>query len=68
MAQRAVLQKPTFLTNGDVFQFYGELSADGNPELAQHWALSVTPIPKRIWTLTGSFGAAAEACGSRSRQ
>ena len=54
----AVLQKPTFLTNGDVFQFYGELSADGNPELGTTLgSLSYTYPLSESWTLTGSFGA-----------
>ena len=54
----AVLQKPTFLTNGDVFQFYGELSADGNPELGTTLgSLSYTYPLSKSWTLTGSFGA-----------
>ena len=54
----AVLQKPTFLTNGDIFQFYGELSADGNPELGTTLgSLSYTYPLSESWTLTGSFGA-----------
>lgn len=54
----AVLQKPTFLTNGDVFQFYGELSADGNPELGTTLgSLSYTYPLSESWSLTGSFGA-----------
>ena len=54
----AVLQKPTLLTNGDVFQFYGELSADGTPELGTTLgSLSYTYPISESWTLTGSFGA-----------
>ena len=54
----AVLQKPTFLTDGDVFQVYGELSADGDPELGTTLAsLSYTYPLSESWALTGSFGA-----------
>ena len=53
-----VLQKPTFLTDGDVFQIYGELSADGDPELGTTLgSLSYTYPLSESWALTGSFGA-----------
>ena len=53
-----VLQKPTFLTDGDVFQIYGELSADGDPELGTALgSLSYTYPLSESWALTGSFGA-----------
>ena len=52
------LQKPRFLTDGDVFQFYGELSADGDPELGTALgSLSYTYPLNESWALTGSFGA-----------
>ncbi len=54
----AVLQKPKFLTDGDVLQIYGELSADNDPELGTTLgSLSYTFPLGESWSLTGSFGA-----------
>ena len=54
----AVLQKPKFLTNGDVLQIYGELSANDDPQPgATLGSLSYTYPLSESWSLTGSFGA-----------
>ena len=54
----AVLQKPKFLTDGDVLQIYGELSSDDNPQLgATLSSLSYTYPLSESLSLTGSFGA-----------
>lgn len=54
----AVLQKPQLLREGDVLQIYGELNADGDPELgATLGSLSYTlPLWESV-SLSGSFGA-----------
>ena len=54
----AVLQKPELLGEGDLLQIYGELNADGDPELgASIGSLSYTiPLGESV-SLTGSFGA-----------
>ena len=53
-----VLQKPKFITDGDVLQIYGELSADNDPQLgATSGSLSYTYPLNESWSLTGSFGA-----------
>ena len=52
-----VLQKPKFITDGDVLQIYGELSADNDPQLgATSGSLSYTYPLNESWSLTGSFG------------
>ena len=54
----AVLQKPTFLTDSDVLQVYGEFSADSAPELGNTLAsISYTYPLSESLSLTGSFGA-----------
>ena len=54
----AVLQKPTFLTDSDVLQVYGEFSADSASELGNTLAsISYTYPLSESWSLTGSFGA-----------
>ena len=57
----AVLQKPTFLTDGDVFQVYGELGADGDPELGTTLASELHLSLSESWALTGSLARAAES-------
>ena len=53
-----VLQKPKFITDDDVLQIYGELSADNDPQLgATSGSLSYTYPLNESWSLTGSFGA-----------
>ena len=52
-----VLQKPKFITDDDVLQIYGELSADNDPQLgATSGSLSYTYPLNESWSLTGSFG------------
>lgn len=54
----AVLQKPELIAEGDLLQIYGELNADGDPELGVSiGSLSYTiPLGESV-SLTGSFGA-----------
>ena len=53
-----VLQKPTVLIDDDLLQIYGELNADGDPELgASLGSISYTlPLGDSV-NITGSFGA-----------
>ena len=53
-----VLQKPTVLIDDDLLQIYGELNADGDPELgASLGSISYTlPLGESV-DITGSFGA-----------
>ena len=53
-----VLQKPRVLLDNDLLQIYGELNADGDPELgASLGSLSYTiPLGESV-NITGSFGA-----------
>ena len=54
----AVLQKPRVLLDNDLLQIYGELNADGDPELgASLGSISYTmPLSESV-NITGSFGA-----------
>ena len=53
-----VLQKPSFLADGDVLQIYGELNADSDLQLGVTLgSLSYTYPLSEAWALTGSFGA-----------
>ena len=54
----AVLQKPRVLLDNDLLQIYGELNADGDPELgASLGSISYTvPLGESV-NITGSFGA-----------
>ena len=55
---RAIAQKPDLLTRGDIFQFYGELNFDQDPELgAGIGSISYTYPLTHTWGVTGSFGA-----------
>ena len=54
----AVLQKPKVLINNDLLQIYGELNADGDPELgASLGSISYTLPLGNSLNITGSFGA-----------